>query len=298
MKQFLEVLAKQRGLSEILHRSIDFSKLETHINEIFMKAHSFYLNAAKNGQMDNESCRDKFSIFLDYEKVNGCNQDDFYSKLAYGVIEHTIKNKVELAIDHFKNNPIGKYDELVQSSLSDVDYNCDCVEEMLEDIKSYDGKPEIHRVSTLGASLLCTDVQTTINKQTYYADTLLCGPVSDKLINDITNFANHLGLFSQRVTSQIMYDFLNCKECICLQMNKVCQASFFFLLLSKINVIKHEWAKIMATKGMLANPSGVKITDAHTLTASASRVANKKCDALNDNEKRIFDFTEQLRNGR
>lgn len=298
MEQFLEVLAKQKGFSEILHRSIDFGKLATHINEIFKRAHTFYLNAAKNGQMDNESCHDKFSLFLEYEKVNGFNQNDFYSKLAYEVIKLTIKSKIELAIDHFKSNPMGNYDELVQSSLSHLDYNRDCLEEVLKGLNSYDAKPEILRDAALGVPLLCTDNQNTIDKLTYHADSLLCRSISDDMLDAITSFANSLGIFCHKLSSQLMYDFLCCRKGICLQVNKVCTASFLFLQLSKTNIIRNEWAKITTTNGMLANPSGAIITDAHTLTASASRIANKKCDSLSDIEKRIFDFTDKLQLGR
>lgn len=297
MKRHLVGIAKYYGMSEERIKSINYDDLEAKFNEDFKSAHNFYMNCVVVNHMDYELYLELFFVIHEHEKESNSNfTNDYNSKFAYTVVKCIMKKKGELVRTFFESNPIGDYCELVHMAIGDkcVDQSFDLNKENQK--YRYNEQPtvEIKHISSDEATLLCEENGVNFIRPAAKAETLLMEPIPDTMIMSITNFVNDMDLFCHKVNSQEMHDFFNGKEGICLQMKRNTLVSFLFLQLAKNFIFKKEWASIIATNKMLISSSGTRFADAHHLTASASRIANKKRELLRETEKRIYDFVEGL----
>lgn len=297
MKRHLVTIAKYYGMSEERIKSINYANLEAKINDDFKIAHNFYMNCVVVNHMDYELYLELFIVIHEHEKqIGSCFSDDYSNKFAYTIVKCILNQKKDLVRMFFELKPIGDYCELVRMAIED---NCidQSVELKKEDQKyRYNEQPivEIKHISADEVSTLCAESVNKFIRPAAKADSLLLVPIPDTMIMSITNFVNDMDLFCHKVNSQEIHDFLHCKEGVRLQMKRNTLVSFFLLQLSKNFIIKKEWASIIAANKMLISSSGLKFTDAHHLTASASRVANKRRESLSENEKRIYAYVEGL----
>ena len=297
MKRLLVAIAKLYGMTEEQIKSMNYDNLEVMVNNDFASAHNSYINCIVVNHMDYELYLELFFMIHEHEKEMFSDfPNDLSCKFAYSIVKYILKQKEKLVRKFFELKPIGNYCELVRTAIDEKcndqnmvreNDNCDC---------RYKGMPkvEIKRISTADAILQCAEDDNRFIRPAAKVATLLLEPIPDSMVMCITNFVNDMDLFCHKVNSQEMHDFFNGKEGICLQMKRNTLVSFFFLQLAKNFIFKKEWASIIATNKMLISYSGTRFADAHHLTASASRIENKKRELLRETEKRIYDFVEGL----
>ena len=289
MRRYLQNIAKHYGLADERIQSIDFDMLEFRINEYFSKAHSFYLRAVKDHQMDYGIYNNAFFVLLEMVEQRHCIKDDLISQFAYGIVKHALTKREDRVRMYFETYPIGNYCGLLKVILGD------------KYVSNMSGRDDKRIVNKAPAQMVAAHGSEALDKKDSNCDSsvqeslLLQASVSDKAISDMAHFVNKEKLFNRHLSMEDMKDFFNNKMKDRLKMMKNNLAAFFFHQLSQQSFIKNEWASIMACNRMLVSSSGSEIVDAHNLTVAACKIARKPVNDLKEKELQIYNFVRGLK---